>query len=423
MMQNDMRSRPIADEAAGRCVESAPLATAAPVSVFDESLEPVLRKGILSIFDQAVVSGANFLTTVIIARACSPAGLGVYALAWTIVLFMAVAQTNLITIPYTMYLHRREGGSLAEYGGSAICHQFVLSAAAVVCFLGLAIMLSFGLGPNGLKPAAWILAGAVPFILLRDFARRFSFAHLRPEIAIIMDVSATILQIAGLLVLWNYGMLTAATAYAVMGATCAVTAIGWWFFRKQPVRFSKKTVIADWRKNWTFSRWAITGQVTGLVFYALPWLLAYIHGEAETGRLAACTTLVGLSNLFVMGLNNFVMPKAAHACNRDGAGALGRVLCKATLASACVLGGLCVAVFFVGNSVAGLIFGPTYADSGILLTVLAVAALLDSIGQTAGAGIWALDRPAANLAARFGSNRRHACRGRLARFFRTARWA
>jgi len=100
-----------------------------------------------------------------------------------------------------------------------------------------------------------------------------------------------------------------------------------------------------------------------------------------------------------MGLNNFLMPKAAQALAQEGTHALGDVLRKAFLAAAAVLGSLCVGVFFVGHLVAGIVFGPMYADTGSLLSVLALAALTDSLGQTAGAGLWAMDRPAANFTA------------------------
>ncbi len=376
-----------------------PLAAGVTASVLVESSEPVLRKGMFSIFDQSVVSGTNFLTMVIIARACSQAEVGVYALAWTVVMFLAAAQSNLISIPYTMYCHRRDGDSLAKYGGSAIVHQLLLSAAAMVGFVGLAALLALGVGPNGLDPAAWVLSGMIPFILLRDFARRFSFAHLAMETAIVMDVCVTALQLVSLLALWRLGLLSAATGYAVMGAACAAAVAGWWLFRKQPIRFSREELLPDWRQNWAFGRWTLTGQLSGLAFYALPWLLAIVWDEAETGKLAACTTLVGLSNLFVMGLNNFLVPKASQAYTRYGVRALGGVLRKASLAAAAVLGSLCVGVFLVGAPVAKLVFGPLYADTGMLLTVLAVAALTDSLGQTVGAGLWAMDRPAANLTA------------------------
>ena len=109
------------------------------------------------------------------------------------------------------------------------------------------------------------------------------------------------------------GWFSAAAVYGVMGGACAVAGVYWWLLDRQPIRFSRTRCYADWARNWSFGRWALMSQVTGLAFYVLPWLLAGVHGAAATGELAACSTLVGLSSLFVIGLNNFLMPKAARA--------------------------------------------------------------------------------------------------------------
>ncbi|MBN1396297.1 MAG: lipopolysaccharide biosynthesis protein [Pirellulales bacterium] len=392
---------PILDEPLrSDCVRvPSPLAVGAAAPTFSGPSEPVLRNGLISVFDQGIVSGTNFLTVVVLARACTQAEVGLYALAWTIVVFLTAAQTNLISIPYTMYCHRRQGSTAAEYAGSAIVHQLLFSAVSAACIVALAGLFSLGIGPNGMGPMAWVLAAAVPFILMRDFARRISFAHLALKTAFVLDAFVSAAMAGSLLLLWGSGLLSIAAVYGAMGGACAAAAIGWLFLRKQPLGFSRESVVRDWRRNWLFGRWALTGQMTGLAFYALPWMLAAVRGEAETGKLAACTTLVGLSNLFVMALNNVLMPKAAQTYASNGVPALARVLRKTALAATVVLGGMCLGVFFCGDLVAHVFFGPTYIGTGTLLTVLAIAALTDSLGQTAAAGLWALDRPAANFAA------------------------
>ena len=378
-----------------------PLPLEPPIAsaTFTEISEPILQTGMFSMFDQAVVSGTNFLTTLMIARACSQDELGAYSLAWAVVLFLAAVQGNLISVPYTIYCHRRDGHSLAEYAGSTLMHQLITSVAAVTCVLGLGLVLSLGIGPPGVRPVAWVLLGAIPFILLRDFARRFSFAHLALRTAIAMDIIVSLLQLGSLLVLWRLHLLSAAAAYVAMGGACAVACFAWWLGKGQAVRFSRRGLAQDWRQNWSFGKWALAGQLTGLAFYALPWLLAAVHGEAETGEFAACATLVGLSNLFVMGLSNFLTPKTAHAFARRGVPALRGVLRKAMLLSMGVLGSLCVAAFFLGDFVAGILFGPEYTNTGMVITVLALATLADALVLTASTGLWAMDRPAANLRA------------------------
>jgi O-antigen/teichoic acid export membrane protein len=376
---------------------SPPLGLRAAVSVDQGAADRMLRMGAYSIFDQAVVSGTSFLTTLIIARTCSQAELGVYSLAWTIVLFLTAAQGNLITVPYTVYCQRRNGAALAEYAGSTLVHQLVTSLAAVACFLGLSIVLARGWGPESLTPAVWVLLGVIPFLLLREYARRVTFAHLALAHAIAIDLIVAGLQLGALLALRWFGWLSAATAYAVMGAACGVACLYWWLSDQQPMRFSPARIRADWKGNWSFGRWALMSQLTGLAFYLLPWLLAAAHGAAETGELAACSTLVGLLSLFVIGLNNFLMPKAARAFAGQGIHALAGVLRTATLGAAVVLGGLCVVIYFVGGLLAGIMYGAAYADTGPLVTILALATLIDAMGLIASTALWAMDRPATSM--------------------------
>ena len=376
---------------------SPPMTRNAVSSVLGDAVEQATSSGVLSIVDQAVVSGANFLTTLIIARTCSKSELGIYALAWTIVMFLAAIQGNLVTVPYTVYCHRHTGHSLATYAGSTLIYQLLVSLAAVVCFLVLDVVLALGYGPESLRPAAWVLLGAIPFILLRDYARRFMFAHLAMATAVTIDIIVAVLQIGTLLALVRFGWLSAAAAYGAMGWACAVACACWWFLDRQPMRVTRIRLLSDWFRNWSFGKWALMSQLTGLGFYMLPWILASVRGEAETGVLAACTTLVGLSHLFVMGLNNFVMPKASRAFAECGAHGLCRVLRKATFYAAVVLGTLCIVIFFVGHALVAFVYGAAYANTGPLVSVLALAALTDAIGLLANAGLWAMDRPAASI--------------------------
>ena len=277
-----------------------------------EAAGPVVRTGMFSIFDQAVVSGANFLSMWILVHACSQDEVGVYSLAFTVVLFLIAAQGNLVSVPYTVYCHRHGGQSLAEYSGSTLIHQLIVSLAAAACFLGLDVLLSSGVGPEGLRPAAWVLLVAIPFVLLREFARRAALAHFAVAAAIAIDVLVAVVQLAAMLVLWRLRLLSAAVAYAAVGAArrgLFLLVVAHFASRcgSHPAG-SPPTGVTTGRS----AGWGLLSQLTGLAFYIVPWLLCYVHGKAATGELMACTTLVGLSNLFVIGFNNFLIPKAAR---------------------------------------------------------------------------------------------------------------
>ncbi len=379
--------------------ETLPSMAEGQVSAWSAFMGRSLRSGAASIFDQAVVSAANFATMLIIARLCSKEEVGIYYLAWTMVLFIMALQGSLISVPYTMYCCRREGHSLASYAGSTLVHQLITSLAAMSAIWAMTVVLSWGVGPQAMRAVGWVLIVTIPFILMREFIRRFMFAHLELGAAIVLDVSVASVQLASLLLLGYFHLLTVSAVYAVMGGACVLSLLIWRLTNHQHIHFQAERFVADWRENWQFGKWAFISQLIGLYFYILPWLLTLAHNEADTGMFAASNTLVGLANPFVLGMCNFLTPKAAQAFAREGSQGLSRVLRKTTILFTASLGSFCLLAIVAGNYLALLVYGAKYHDAGPIIAVLSIALLLDALGLAANNGLWAIDRPAANFPA------------------------
>ncbi len=358
------------------------------------------RPSVCSLFDQALVSGTSFVTTVCIGRMCSKEELGVYYLGLSIFYFVRGIQSEAISAPYLVYCNRRHDTELATYSGSSLTHQVVLSAITLAFLLGLAGLLSTGIGPAGLASVVWVLLGAVPFLLLREYIRHFSFAHLRLPVAIAIDATVAALQLGSLALLAYFGSLSVVTVFAVMGGACAVASVGWLLAKRHSLRFSGTRIVADWWHNWSFAKWALACDLVGYSApYIMPWIVVVACGEAETGMLAACATLIGLANMFIMGVANYLTPKAARTYANDGLDAMCRLLTRAAVMFAATLGGFVLLVLVAGDYAATVVYGPDYAGAGVIMTIYAVEMLAISMGLTVGAGLWAMERPSANFAA------------------------
>jgi O-antigen/teichoic acid export membrane protein len=389
--------------------------------------DAVVRKGALSVFDQAVVSGTSFVTSVAVGRLCGRADLGVYYLALSVVLLIRGIQEQIISAPFSVFCHRRKDSELATYFGSALLHQAVVLMAAVIGFTAFAWLVnagcvadaaSVGTEAGSFRHVAWMLIGVAPLLLLRESLRHFAFARLAVRTALAIDVTVAFLQIAGLGALAFFGELTVGRVYAVMGTACGFACIV--AFRSATVaeaasfrvpgrscqllprliRFDRSRFLPDWKQNWSFSKWALASHLVGCSTpYVLPWFVAAVDGTAATGLLAACTTLVGLGNAFMMGLANYLTPKAAQSFAAGGAAELRAVLKKTALLFAVTLGGFALFACVAGNWAAVLIYGNDYAGAGPILAVLAFGLFANSIGVTAGNGLWAMHKPAANFRA------------------------
>lgn len=356
----------------------------------------------LSIGDQAVVSGTNFVTSVLIGRAAGKEALGIYLLAVSLILFVRGVQEQIVYGPYLVFCHKRKGTRLAQYAGSVLAHEGLWLLVTAVGLLGLAVYLNLGGEPAGLRASSWVLIPAVPLILFREFARHIAFGHFRSGTAVLLDVGVAVLQIGGLGALFLAGVLDVPAAFGVMGAACLLVC-GPWFVRfARGVRVRAKAVELDWRRNWKFGRWALaTHLLHGASHWLMPWVIVLVDddGAAATGLFAAGSTMVGIANMFVLGLAHYVCPKAAERFHADGVPGLRAVLRGATLVFSAVLAPFALACWLFGDQLSALIFTEAFVGAGMVLAVLAVNMWANALSITAGNGLWAVERPDANFSA------------------------
>src|SRR3954462_10864139 len=68
------------------------------------------RSGAIAIIDQGVASASTFLAAIIVGRACGSTELGIYSLAFTLVLLCFAVQDALVIAALTVFYHDRAGG-------------------------------------------------------------------------------------------------------------------------------------------------------------------------------------------------------------------------------------------------------------------------------------------------------------------------
>jgi O-antigen/teichoic acid export membrane protein/Ser/Thr protein kinase RdoA (MazF antagonist) len=347
----------------------------------------------LALLDQAVVSGTSFLTTILIGRSCGAGELGIYSLGFSLLVSWGCVQQSLIAIPYTIYRHRSQGVTQTEYAGSALVHNGLLSVVAFVAMAAGALALSWSGTELSLVTAT--LAGVMPFALLREFSRRFAFAHLRMAQALVLDVLVAAVQLPALAWLAWTGTLSAPSAYAIFGAACALSGAVWLYLARSSFVIHWTKVGPTLAQSWSLGRWLFASQATIWVHaYFIHWLLAYLVGPAATGVYAACMTVVMFSNPLLLGVSNALAPRAAQAFAEGGAPKLRRVVFETTLFLGTVMALFCGVLLFAGADIMGLLYrGGQYEGHGHTITLLALAMLAAALGIPASNGLTAAQRP------------------------------
>ncbi len=351
------------------------------------------RQGILSLADQGVSSATNFLTGVIIARACSKEELGLYMLGFSLVLFVTDLQTSLISTPYMVYAPRLKDDAHALYTGSTLIHQLALCFFIVLALMGGEIAIRHGVGPRGLGPVLWALVAAGAFMMLREYARRVFFACLKVKRALLLDTWIAVGQIGGLLLLARFGLLSASRAYWLTGFACGIVVLGWLWSERSFYCLRLSESLADLKTNWTFGKWVFaSGLVWTVSMNLYPWFLAFYHGTSSTGVWATCVGVVALCNPVVMGVQNFLGPKIAHVCAEEGPSALRRFVFRASAVFSLPLLFFCLALMFLGGHLLALVYGDKYAGNGLVVALLAMNLVVSALAFSFSRGLFVIER-------------------------------
>src|SRR3981189_2003146 len=148
----------------------------------------------LALTDQAVVSATSFLTMILIGRFALSSELGLYSMGFSLLVTCLCILESLISTPYTIHQHR-SSGTAAERAGASLAQAGLLSALVAIALAATA----WGLTSRGAWPELvtlfWALAAVAPLVMLREFCRRFAFAHLRMAEALILDTVVAAIQL------------------------------------------------------------------------------------------------------------------------------------------------------------------------------------------------------------------------------------
>jgi O-antigen/teichoic acid export membrane protein len=351
------------------------------------------REGIISLADQAVASATNFLTGVIIARACSKEELGLYMLGFSLILLMTDLQASLIATPYMVYAPRLKGRAHALYTGSTLIHQLAFCLLAMLALMCGAFATTLGVGPQGLGLVLWALVALIGLIMLREFARRVCFARLKFKTAFLFDTCIAAGQVGGLLLLARLDLLSASRAYWAIGSACGVAVLWWLWSDRASYHPRMSDSLADLKKNWVFGKWVFgSGLLWTLSMNLYPWLLAFFHGTASAGVWAACLGVVSIGNPVLTGIQNLAGPKIAHEYAEKGHGALRRLVFRINVLFAVPTALLCLAIFIRGDHLLTLLYGRQYAGNALVVSILAINLFVTAIAFSFSRALFAIDR-------------------------------
>lgn len=330
------------------------------------------RQGYLAAIDQAVISLANFVATIILARNVDPTQLGVYGVGFVTLRLVRAVQDGVIIQPMNVFGAGMTQEEFKRYATSTSLFQValaVLSAAAVAaCGWALIVM-----GNDTAGPTLYVLW--LPFLWwqFQEYLRRMLYTRGRVLSAVINSVISNGVRLALMIYLANQGRLSGISGLeAIAWGAFAALLPSLWFTRNYWSR-QVANLRDTWQRNWNFGRWLLgSGLANWAAVEFYPILTAGLISFAAAGAYRALQNLVAPIHLLLRAIDTFLTPRAANLYEKHGPQALTHTLRSIYLAIGFpVLGILLIALIFP-EQLLGLIYGDAYLEysNGVSLMVL-----------------------------------------------------
>ncbi len=271
-----------------------------------------------TLLDQALVSGSNFITGIILVRGLGLIEFGRFTVAYAILLLANSVQLSFISSPMISL------GSLCatpeerrHFVRGIFGVQIIFCAiASLLAVVGTLVYVAFrgrGLSFDFLLP----FAAAVVAFLMQDWLRRYYFTVGKPFSSLWNDTISYLGQVVVLLGLWRVHQLTMNSAlWSIALTSGAAFALGAVIDRLSCTRQETREA---WRRSHASSvDLGIANQLQWLVYQGAMLIGASVVGAQAAGGVRATQNIIGPVNVAYQAMENIVPVKAAEEMRRGG---------------------------------------------------------------------------------------------------------
>jgi O-antigen/teichoic acid export membrane protein len=356
------------------------------------------QRGYLGVLDQAVVSGSNFFTAVILGRYVAPAEFGVFVLAWTTLMIALSVQNALVCTPMSVIGAQKPESESATYWGSLMIFQVLLGIGICLIIVAGYVFLKNIPGLSVSQPSSFPLISATIlscfFLLGQEFFRRLLIVRLDLKETLINDVVTHSIRIGGMLFLLYAGILNTINSLLIISAGLAIGAAFGYFRLFNAIAVSVGKFRHDFFESWRFGRWVLaemlpyTLSVQGYIY-----LTALLIGTQATAALGASQNILNATNILLLSFSNIMTPIAARRYSTGGNKALTALMMKAGLLLAVPILGFYIVAMVFAEEILNFVYKLNYAGYGSLIIICSLYFIVSYFNRMLQVMLYAKKKP------------------------------
>jgi len=280
------------------------------------------------ITDQMLVSGANFVTGIILARFLGLEEFGKFALIFAVFIYLSNIQRVLTIAPLINRLHDSFNKTNPRYFEKGYATLALLLAGLLSVIVFFAIEILFEVYPSLLsKNLNLFIAPALFCYLIQDWLRRYLFAIEQTKIVLIGDLICYLGQVILLGVLAQTNNLTLKMVWFSLGVTSFIAYIVCASYIK--LRISVKYALGSLSSLWPQGRYLfISWQFEWLATHGILILSGFILGPQAAGAIRAIQNILGPIHMVLLAIENIIPIEAARRLRDKGLPELNSYLSK-----------------------------------------------------------------------------------------------
>lgn len=359
--------------------------------------------GVLSILDQGLISGANFLLAILFARWLSARDYGAVAVGLSVFLLLANFHHALLLEPMSVLGPRRFRERVSSYFHAVLAAH----AGGVACVAAILIAAGAILGTHGsaLAGALLGLSLSTPLVLSFWVLRRICYVTADPATALRGGASFFAGALVGAVVVRALRWESPAALFVATGAgaLCAIVALLPALRRKVVPCSGLHAMLSEiLAAHWSYGRWMVGVSITyWLANSAFAAMLGLSAGMAASAGLRAIENLATPVLQATGALSLLWLPWISGQADTQGTACLRRFQRRAMLAALPVTGGYLGCVLLLHRPIMQLLYGPgAYISLAGLAPVVVAATLVRGVSDlSVSTALKAAARPQAHFAA------------------------
>ncbi|MCS7315454.1 MAG: hypothetical protein RMI94_07570 [Bryobacterales bacterium] len=355
-------------------------------------------RALLSMADQALVSGANFLLAILFARWLSRHDYGAVSIGLSVFLLAANFHHALVLEPMSVLGPRRFSERLGRYFSAVL----VAHAGAIVGLSFLVLLLAGLVSDEATARALGGLAASLPLVLTFWVLRRICYVRTDPAAAVRGGLAFLICALAGAVLLRLAGWMNSASLFLATGAGALSGGLALLKSVGRTLEPEAALLGEVARAHWSYGRWMVGVSLTyWLAHSAYAVLLGLGAGLAASAGLRAVENLLTPVLQLTGALSLLVLPRVSGQAQQAGGPYLRRFQRTAMTVAAALVGGYLLCAWLLREPLMRVLYGPgAYAELARLVPVLALATLVRGVSDLSlSTALKGAARPEAHFAA------------------------